>query len=408
MPVGSLHNLIHRLRGADETAGGVDDAQLLRRFTESRDEAAFEVLVWRHGAMVLGVCQRLLGRTADADDAFQATFLTLVRKARTVRNPGALAGWLYRVAYRVGLNHRAARARRRARDLSAAPEPQVVDAPPAEDLRDLLDEEVNRLPEKFRRVVVLCYLEGRSTEEAAGALGCPKGTVLSRLASARERLRGRLLRRGVAPAVTLAVLAAAARAAPPPAALVGQALRGATAFAAGNFQAISPAALALARGVLRAMFLTKVKIAAAVVLLVGATGAGAAWLGHRPAENADPSPQAEVNPAEEGPVAAAEPSKADPPPRPPADPSPEPNLPKVQIRGGTAGPDNLDQAVQWLRGNQLQQLLAIGSLAKADVHAPRQAEIARELEKLLNGNDRLVALQSTKALAVWATKEQVP
>jgi RNA polymerase sigma factor (sigma-70 family) len=403
-----LQLLIHQLGGARGQASNLDDVDLLHRFAAEGDEAAFEVLVWRHGAMVLGVCERVLGRGADADDAFQAVFLTLVRKAGSVRDGGALAGWLFRVARRIAVAARAERARRHGRERPAPDDLAAPDSGTPDDLRPVLDEEVRRLPEKLRRVVVLCYLEGRTTEEAAAALGCPRGTVLSRLAAARERLRGRLRRRGVVPASVLAALAglaALAEATPPPAALVRTALRAAGALAGGNPAAIPPRVFALYQGVFQAMLWMKIKIAIAVVVLLGFTG-GTAWMVHAVGATGDEVALAEPPKDDKAPADAP---KGDNPKRASAEgEQAEPPLPRVQTRGGPAGPESFDQAIEWLRGNQLQQLIAIGSLAKAEPYAPRRAEVAAELEKLLNGNDRLVALESTKALYPWATKAQVP
>jgi cobalt-zinc-cadmium efflux system membrane fusion protein len=257
-----------------KAAGGLTDAQLLERFVGHGDEAAFEVLVWRHGALVLQVARRLLTHAEDAEDAFQATFLTLARKAGSVRRPAALGGWLYQVAYRVALRARAAR-----RTTSSAPLAEVQ-APPAidpvwSDLRPVLDEEISRLPEKYRLPVVLCYLEGRTLDEAARQLGCPKGTVCSRLAGARERLRTRLTRRGLAltGAGLALLLGTKGDAATVPADLVKAAVREAVSFAAGKPAALLPAT-ALAEGVLRTMWLTKLRIAAVVLLAVVVTGTG--------------------------------------------------------------------------------------------------------------------------------------
>jgi RNA polymerase sigma factor (sigma-70 family) len=410
MPDKQLRRLIHQLADVRKQASNLDDTDLLHRYVASGDEAAFEVLVWRHGPMVLGVCRRLLGNNADAEDVFQATFLTLVRKARSIRDGAALAGWLFRVAYRIALGVRGERARRRGRERPVTEEAAVMDAQPADDLPEVIDEEVHHLPEKYRRVVVLCYLQGHSTEAAAAALGCPRGTVLSRLATARERLRRRLERRGVALA-SVGVLAAIASwtEAAPPAALVGTALTSARAFAAGNCLMIPSTTLKLTYGALRSMFLVKLMIVTACVVLVGVLGSTTALLAYGPGRGDGPAPQGEEKPGESAPsIAAAGPPPAPPKEEPPKTDQPEPKLPKVRIRGGEAGPDNIDQAIEWLRGNQLQQLLAIASLARVEAYSPRQAEVARELEKLLNGSDRLVALRSTDALAVWATKDQVP
>jgi RNA polymerase sigma factor (sigma-70 family) len=198
----SLPTLLDRLRrivGPPGT-GGLTDAELLERCVRPRDEAAFEVLVWRHGAMVLGVCRRLLRHEQDAEDAFQATFLAFVRKGGAVGKREALASWLYKVAYGVALRakHEAAKRARRERSGVAA----EVTAPPGDpgrhELRVVLDEEISRLPERYRAAFVLCQVEGHTDEEAARQLGCPRGTVSSRLTWALDRLWTRLTRRGLA------------------------------------------------------------------------------------------------------------------------------------------------------------------------------------------------------------------
>jgi RNA polymerase sigma factor (sigma-70 family) len=257
-------------------AGTLGDAELVGRVVAERDPAAFEVLLWRHGAMVLGLCKRLLRHEQDAEDAFQATFLVLLRKAPSIGKRQALGAWLYRVAYRVALR---ARARQQRRSLRERPE---VDVPVTEatpeliwrDLRPVLDEEVNELPEKYRTPFILCYLDGLTNEEAARHLGCPRGTVLSRLAWARQRLRDRLARRGVAlSAVALtAALSAPTMSAAPPAPLVATTAKAATVLAAGSTAAstISLHAAVLTEGVLRDMFLNRLKIVAAALLGVGA------------------------------------------------------------------------------------------------------------------------------------------
>ena len=200
MPDRQLGTLLRHLgrTTACGDAASLTDGQLLERFITERQEAAFESLVRRHGRMVFNVCRRLLRRPQDAEDAFQATFLLLIRRAGSIRKREAVGSWLYKVAYRVALRARLAESRRARR------EPQGLEFPADEqddsllcrDLRPVLDEEVSRLPEKYRRAVVLCYLSGKSTEEAAAQLGCPRGTVLSRLAWARERLHRRLARPG--------------------------------------------------------------------------------------------------------------------------------------------------------------------------------------------------------------------
>src|SRR5262249_4735029 len=151
------------------------------------------------GLLVLNVCRRVLRDEDDAEDAFQATFLVLARRARSIRRGESLGSWLYKVAYRAALAARAARKRAgRRTPLADLPAPEPADDPVGRAPRPVLDEEVSRLPDKYRAPFVLCYLEGKTTDEAAEPLGCPRGTVGTRLAWARERLRSRLARRGVA------------------------------------------------------------------------------------------------------------------------------------------------------------------------------------------------------------------
>ena len=177
------------------------DAEMLRRFVDNRDSAAFEVLVWRHGPAIFAACRRMLRDTHLAEDALQATFLLLSRKAATIRDGEQLAGWLHRTACRVCW--RAAK-KKRPESLNCEPEAPTSTLEP--DTAAILDAEVNRLPERFRIVVVLCYLESRSTDEAARMLGIPRGTVLSRLATARAKLMVRLTKQGLAPALGVTLL----------------------------------------------------------------------------------------------------------------------------------------------------------------------------------------------------------
>ncbi|MCI0703569.1 MAG: sigma-70 family RNA polymerase sigma factor [Planctomycetia bacterium] len=176
------------------------DAELLTRWCVAADTTALEELIHRHGAMVFGVCRRALGNTADAEDAFQATFLIFVRKAHTLDRPAEVAAWLHAVALRVARKARAARTRRYEREVAIVDIADPTTPEPSEDARDLrqsLDEELDRLPEKYRLPIVLCELEGRTLEETAQLLGWPKGTVAGRLSRGRELLRRRLSRRGL-------------------------------------------------------------------------------------------------------------------------------------------------------------------------------------------------------------------
>jgi RNA polymerase sigma factor (sigma-70 family) len=177
---------------ARQGSSGAADAELVRRFVVQRDEAAFEILVHRHGPMVLRVCRGVLRDRHDADDAFQATFVLLARKAGTLRRSDVVGGWLHGVARRVALKARVESARRRAR------EKQVTPVSPKEPLADItvreaqaiLDEELARLPEKYRTPLILCCLEGQTRDEAANELACSPGSLKDRLERGRELLRG--------------------------------------------------------------------------------------------------------------------------------------------------------------------------------------------------------------------------
>jgi RNA polymerase sigma factor (sigma-70 family) len=290
-----LTQFLHRL-AVPRADLGATDGELLRRFADRRDEMAFLGLVHRHGPLVWGVCRRLLGNEADAEDAFQATFLILVRRAGSIRRPGLLGNWLYGVAYRTACKARAQACRRRKQEQCVAQ--RAVETSGADplwaDLRPILDEEVSRLPDKYRAAFVLCYLQGRTNEEAARLLACPKGTILSRLARARQRLRFRLARRGLAVSSVLLALArsrGAAEAAVPPT------LERATVEAGASVQVS-----ALAEGVLRAMFVSRLKTATLALLLVAGAAAGAAWWTSRPAAAGQDPPK---SPAREAPPTPA-------------------------------------------------------------------------------------------------------
>src|SRR5438552_1696196 len=188
-------------RGQNPTS----DRELLRRFTAQRDESAFAALVERHGGMVLGVCRRILHNGHDAEDASQAAFLVLARKATTPQWQESVAGWLYGVAYRVALKARDAAARRHAHEGRVGPRraPDPLADITLRELQGMLDEELNCLPEKYRSPVVLCCLEGAARDEAAQQLGWSVQTVKGRLERGRELLRSRLGRRGLSLSVAL-------------------------------------------------------------------------------------------------------------------------------------------------------------------------------------------------------------
>ena len=172
----------------------LSDRQLLTRFVTSCDQTAFEVLVQRYGPMVMGVCRRILGDATDAEDAFQATFLVLVRKARTIARPDLLGNWLYGVAYRIARKARAQKAKRaqQKQPLAAMTSPDPTVEAALHELQAQLDKELEKLPTKYRAPLVLCYLEGMSNREAAQRLGWPIGSISHRLARGREILRQRL------------------------------------------------------------------------------------------------------------------------------------------------------------------------------------------------------------------------
>jgi RNA polymerase sigma factor (sigma-70 family) len=298
MPRAYLSPVLEFLRSvAGRAAGdGGADRALLGRFAAKRDEAAFTSLVERHGPMVLGVCRRVLNNLHDAEDAFQATFLVLARKAAGGLRPRTLASWLHAVALRTALKARTSHARRRARERDAARMPIVQPAhATSADVGAILDEEIARLPAKYRRAFILCYLEDKTNEEAAGILGCPKGTVCSQLSWARERLRNRLVRRGLASAAAVigTELAPATLSASVPGTLAADTVRAALGFAwgAGNAGGASTSVIALTEGVLHAMMLNKVRIACVFLLVVGLCAAGAGILSRAPhAAQPEPAP----------------------------------------------------------------------------------------------------------------------
>jgi RNA polymerase sigma factor (sigma-70 family) len=272
MPPGSMNRLLGHLRRIAAAPQPPSDGELLSCFIERREESAFAALLRRHGPMVLGVCRRVLRDVHDADDAFQATFLVLVRKAASVRPREAVGNWLYGVAYRTALEARAKIARRHAREkpMDDLPQPEAKPQAGWHELLPLLDEELHRLPDKYRLAVVLCDVEGRSRKEVARQLAIPEGTLSSRLAVARKRLAARLARLGFAlSGASLAVLLAE-NAAPAcvPAPLLLSTTRAALLVAAGHTAAagvVSVAVSTLTEGVLKTMFVAKLKTVSVVL-----------------------------------------------------------------------------------------------------------------------------------------------
>lgn len=277
MPTSPLSVVIqHLLTDLRPDGDGLTDGELLTRFVRSRDEDALAALVRRHASMVWGVCRRVLEHH-DAEDAFQATFLVLVHKAKDV--PGqAVANWLYGVARQTAVRLRATAAKRRRRESQVVnmPEPTVPEVRDT-DLQIVLDEELSRLPDHYRGVIILCDLEGMTRKEAARQLGIPEGSVASRLARARALLAKRVTQRGIvfSGGSVLALLSAGASSSAPPA-LVASTIKVASLLAAGQAAGVvSGKVAALTEGMVKAMFMSKIKAVVSVVLILGFVAAGA-------------------------------------------------------------------------------------------------------------------------------------
>jgi RNA polymerase sigma factor (sigma-70 family) len=277
-PIRQLLRRVYRdARGKD-----LSDQELLRRFLGERDEAAFAALLGRHGPMVLDVCRSVLGNEADAEDALQATFLLLVRKAEAIRKAASLASWLHGVAYRTALKARADFARRHKHEARAPQRSPTLDSDELSwrEVRQAVHEELERLPARQRAALVLCYLQGKTQDKAAAQLGLAKGTLKGHLERGRALLRTRLLRRGLGPGLVLGLgawpaAAAMACLAPPRLALL---IKAATVVAAGGALAsvVSPPVAALSEGMAQTMGLPKWKIAALLLVVLAASGTVAA------------------------------------------------------------------------------------------------------------------------------------
>jgi RNA polymerase sigma factor (sigma-70 family) len=284
MATGAVSEVLGRLRAALLLRDGAEltDGQLLECFVRGRDGAAVAALVHRHGPMVWGVCRRVLGHH-DAEDAFQATFLVLARKAASVVPREMVANWLYGVAHRTALKARAAAVKRKGRErpMEELPEPAVADDDLWRDLQPLLDRELSALPDKYRAVVVLCELEGKTRREVARLLGVPEGTVAGRLARARALLAKRLARHGLqaSGAALAGALSVGVASAGVPDSVVASTIKFTDLLATGRAAgAIPVSAAALAEGVLKSMLLTKLRAATAVLAVVAAAGVGVGGL----------------------------------------------------------------------------------------------------------------------------------
>jgi RNA polymerase sigma factor (sigma-70 family) len=272
--------LLRRLRRDVSLAevGDLSDAHLLERFALQHEDAAFAALVRRHGPLVLGVCRRVLHNPHDAEDAFQATFLILARKAQTIRKSDALGSWLYGVAYRVALKARARAVRRCEREAEACQHlPSNGEKTETAELRALLDEELNRLPNNYRAAVVLHHLEGRSVEEAARQLGWKEGQFRGALYRGRLLLQERLRRRGapVAGGILVSFLATDSLSAAVPDVLGEATVEAASVLASGGTLDVTGVAWLVQEGT-RDMMLFNVKTVVVLLLMAGSFGAGAA------------------------------------------------------------------------------------------------------------------------------------
>jgi RNA polymerase sigma factor (sigma-70 family) len=280
MASGPFKQVLQQLRTlvAGRSADAADDTALVQRFATAGDDAAFETIVRRHGAMVRNVCQGVLRNATDADDAFQATFLVLARKAGSFRRSGSLASWLHGIAYRTARKAQTLSARRRSHERCAMPETVATDPAARQELRPLVHEALQQLPERFRGPLVLCYLENKTVAEAAQVLGRPFGSMSWLLDRGKQLLRERLERRGVvlgAGGVT-ALLAAESATAALPAALATAAAQAAVRFVIGPTPAAGAAAAqSLAEGVLHDMFKRKLKQMTVALLALALVGSAA-------------------------------------------------------------------------------------------------------------------------------------
>ncbi len=274
MATSQISNVIRQLHKT-MLVNEASDGQLLESFVNRREEAALEALVRRHGPMVWNVCRRVIHNHQDAEDAFQATFLVFVRKAASILPREMVGNWLYGVAHQTALKAQATAAKRRTREKQVVemPEPVLSEQERWNDLRPVLDEELSRLPDKYRIVIVLCDLEGKTRAQAAQQLDWPEGTVAGRLARARTTLAKRLAQRGIvfSGGALAAVLSQQAASACLPSAMMTTTIKTAALLAAGKAAATAaiPAnVVALSHGVIKAMQLTKLKTVTAVLLML--------------------------------------------------------------------------------------------------------------------------------------------
>jgi RNA polymerase sigma factor (sigma-70 family) len=300
-PLARVLRHLRGLLGANQT-GELSDGQLLERFIQRRDESAFALLMQRHGPLVHSVCRRLLNDPNDVDDAFQAVFVVLVRRAGAVDQNRSLASWLYGVAYRTALKARSRTVRLRSRERQAETMPQLaaeeideIAADPSgrlalQEMRVVLDDELNRLPEKYRAPLLLCYLEGKTNEQAAEDLGCPIGSMSWRLEKGRELLRQRLTQRGLALTGTLLAtgLSAEVATAAVPTTLADATLKSALLAVQPIGGTLAGGVASLAESVLKTMLVARLQTALLAALAVSLVGAGAGAVAYTTLHHAAP------------------------------------------------------------------------------------------------------------------------
>jgi len=333
-----LNRVIEHLRRTviRQDGAGLADGDLLERYIDRRDEAAFEALVRRHGPMVLGVCRRILRNEADAEDAFQATFLVLVRKANSIRPRGMVSNWLFGVAQNTALKARSMIHKRsvKEREAGALPKPTA-----AEELwrqvQALLDVELSRLPDKYRVPIVLCDLEGKTIREAARNLSWPQGTVATRLAQGRKMLAKRLSKHGLALSggVLATLLSEGAALAGIPTTVLASTIKAATVFSLGQgvpSGLISAKVAALTEGVVKTMFLTKLKIATVTALVAIGLGTGATVLCRTSSATAKPPEASDARTFSDG--NTVEGILANPPEQAPATTGDDVNVPRYALK----------------------------------------------------------------------------
>src|SRR5262245_51296831 len=284
MSSAGLSRMLDRWSGPRD---GELDSGLLGRFLSQRDEDAFAALVHRHGALVHGTCRRILGDRHEVDDAFQAVFFVLARRAGTLRRDRSIGPWLHGVALRVAKKQRGQLVRRRLREMAAAKSERIEAAQPGHDFWAVIDEELARLPLPLREVVMLCDFNGQSHAQAASSLGLAKGTVTKRLAKAHEQLAARLKRRGIAlgagALVTMIASQAPASALAP---LVRETVKQAIAFSAGSAGG-SAVVRTLAEGVMRSFKARALKVWLFVGLLAMTLAGGGLMLAGNPGDKKD-------------------------------------------------------------------------------------------------------------------------